>query len=305
MRRSIIKSESHVYPEDVNTLTIGKHFFYLQAKYSIEYIYDTDPTRELLIDLKERGADLFTFIQRSFIRRGQEYSFPSEDESISLLKINSFDDWWRVQINKKVRNMVRKAGKKGIKVKLAKINENFIKSAQRIYNETPIRQGRRYIGYGLSLVAVRNKFKNLQKSEVLGAYYNDELIGLLWIAYGDRAARIRSFVSLVKHRDKAPNNALMAEAVKRCLERDFHFLVYEKMGYLPGLDSFKEQNGFKRCTIKRYYVPLSKKGTLAIKLGVHKEIQYSLPPKIGRALLPMYSFISRAIPSIIWRRVAK
>ena len=151
---------------------------------------------------------------------------------------------------------------------------------------------------------MREKFSNLSKSEVLGAYYNGELVGLLWMVYGDTVARIRSFVSLIKHREKAPNNALMAEGVKRCSERGFRSIVYEKMGYLPGLDSFKMHNGFKECVVPRYYVPLSNKGMLAIKLRVHKEIQYSLSPRISRALLPICSLASRAVPSNIWRHIA-
>jgi hypothetical protein len=304
MKTLVVKSGSNENPEDINTLTIGKRFFYLQAKYSLEYIYDTDITKELLIDLKERGVDLFAFVQRSFLRFGQKYSFPREDESISLLKINSFDEWWRFQIRKDERNRVRNAERKGIVIKLAEIDENFIRSSQRIYNETPIRQGRRYTGYGLSLAAVREKFSNLSKSEVLGAYYDGELVGLLWMVYGDRVARIRSFVSLIKHRDKSPNNALMSEGVKRCSERGFRFIVYEKMGYLPGLDSFKMHNGFRECVVPRYYVPLSKKGMLAIKLRVHREVQYSLSPRISRGLLPIYSLASQAIPPSIWQRLS-
>lgn len=116
----IVKNGSHEYPEDVITITLGKRLFYVQAKHSIEYLYDTDVTKELLIDLKNIGVDLFTFVQRSFLGFGQEYSFPSEDESISLLRINSFDEWWRFQIRKEERNLVRKAERKGIAIKLIK-----------------------------------------------------------------------------------------------------------------------------------------------------------------------------------------
>jgi hypothetical protein len=295
---------SHEYPEDVNTLNIGKRFFYFQAKCSIEYIHDVDITGDLLIDLKERGVDLFSFVQRSFLGFEQRYSFPVEDESISLLKIDSFDHWLRFQIRSYERNRIRRAERKGIVIKLAEINGNFIRNSQRIYNETPIRQGRRYTGYGLSLAAIREKFSNLSKSEVLGAYYNSELVGLLWMVYGDRVARIKSFVSLISHRDKSPNNALMAEAVKRCSEKSFRFIIYEKMGYLPSLDSFKIHNGFRECLVPRYYVPLSRKGMLAIKLRVHKEVQYSLPPRISRALLPIYSLASWAIPPSIWQHLS-
>ncbi|MGA3192908.1 MAG: hypothetical protein ABSD73_10425 [Candidatus Bathyarchaeia archaeon] len=304
MRTLIVNSGSHEYPEDTNVLTVGKRFFYLQAKYSLGYIYEADITNETFMDLKKKGVDLFTFAERSFLRSGQNRAFPCENDSISLLEINSFEDWWRFQIKKDVRNRIRNAERKGIVINLAEIDENFVIGAQRIYNETPIRQGRRYAGYGLNLATLRAKFSNLSKSEVLGAYYDGGLVGLLWMVYGDRVVEIRSFVSLIKHRNKSPNNALMAEGLKRCSKKGFRFIVYGKMGYLPSLDSFKMDNGFRECVIPRYYVPLSKKGMLAIKLRVHKELQYSLSPRISRALLPLYSLASKAFPPNIWQRLS-
>jgi hypothetical protein len=301
----IVKSGSHEYPEDVVTFTIGKNFFYQQAKHSIEYLYDVNITKDLLIDLKEAGADLLTFVQRTFLNSGKRYGRPfwSEDEPIALLNITSFDKWWNFQIRSEERNRTRKALKKGITVKIAKIDTDFVRSAQRIYNETPIRQGRKYTGYGLSLKNVKEKFNNLNESEVHGAYYNGELVGLLWMIYGDSVARIKSFVSLTKHRDKAPNNALLTEAVKRAYEKNFRFVVYEKMGYLPSLDLFKAHNGFREHIVLRYYLPLSRKGVLAMKLGAYKGIQYFSSPRASRALLPAYSLATRIIPLSILQRL--
>jgi hypothetical protein len=227
-----------------------------------------------------------------------------EDEIIGLLQISSFDNWWKLQIRKKERNMVRRAEKKGVIVRPVRIDEDFIRGAHEIYNETPIRQGRRYIGYGISLADVRRKFSNLRRSEVLGAYGDkNRLMGLLWIIYGDRAARIGSFVSVTSQRDVSPNNALMAELARRCCEKGFHFIIYERMGYLPSLDSFKRHNGFKGYAIPRYYVPLSKKGALALKLGVHKGIEHALPPRLSRALLPAYSLATRVMPLRILEKI--
>jgi hypothetical protein len=91
---------------------------------------------------------------------------------------------------------------------------------------------------------------------------------------------------------------------KDVVKEVFVFIVYEKMGYLPGLDLFRISNGFRKCIVPRYYVSLSKKGMLAIKLRVHREIQYSLPTKISRALLPIHSLASQAIPPSIWQRLS-
>jgi hypothetical protein len=290
------------YPSDTVTLVIRKRFFYRKAEYSLDYLYDSDPTTELLVDLKKRQVDLFTFVERSFIQHEHKYLISNENESIAVLRISSFDDWWNFQINKKARNLVRKAEKIGVRLELVEVNEDFIRGTQRIYNETPIRGGRRYGAYGMNLAYLRKSFMNLQRSDIIGAYYKDELIGFTWVVYGDRVARIKVFMSLIKHRNKAPNNLLMAEAIRRCCKRGFHFLVYEKMGYLQGLDSFKVQNGFKTCITIRYFVPLSNRGMLAMKFRIHKDIAYSLSPSVVRALLPTYSVITRVIPLVVWNR---
>ena len=301
----VIEAGNHRYPEDIDTIIFGKHFFYLQAQHSLEYLYDPKISKELINNLINNRVDLFTFVQRDFLGFDCKYSFPKDNESVSLLKLNSFDEWWKFQVRKEERNLVRKAEKKGIGVRLVKIDEDFVRGSLRIYNETPIRQGRRYSGYGLSLAAVNEKFSNLKSSDVFGAYYSDELVGLLWLVYGDSVVRIRSFVSLVEHRDKSPNNALMAEGVRRCCEKGFHFMIYEKMGYLPSLDLFKLHNGFRQFIVPRYYVPLSSRGLLAVKFGMQRGIQYSLPPKISRTLLPIYSLASRAIPQSIWGHLSE
>jgi hypothetical protein len=299
MRTPIVKSRSRAYPSDVLTLVIGRRLFYQKAQYSIEYICDTEPTSELLIDLKKKGVDLLSFVQRSFLGSVPSFSFPSETEVIGLLRITSFDNWWRFQIGKKVRERIRGADKKGVKVKLVEPDEDFFRGALDIYNETPIRQGLRYSGYGLSLGSVRDKFKGLERSDILGAYFEGKLIGFVWIVYGDKVASIESYVSLIEYRNKAPNNILMAETVRRCSEKGFTFLWYARMGYLQGLDSFRKHNGFIASPNPRYFVPLSAKGVLAVKLRLHKGLEYALPAKMVRTVMPVYSLANRLIPSSV------
>jgi len=296
----IAQKGNNDYPEDVNVLLLSKRIFYCHAQFSIEYIEDNNPTKDLLNNLKNKGVDLFTFVQRRFMKDVQRYPFPNEVDPIALLKITSYEDWWRFQIRSEERNRVRKAEKKGIKVETVEIDEDFINGAYKIWSETPIRQGRRYIGYGISRAALKRKFERLRNSDVFGAYYNDELVGALWLVYGDRVARIRQFVSMIQHRDKAPNNALMAAAVSRCCEKGFHFIVYEKMGYLPNLDAFKIHNGFKRVLIPRYYIPLSERGEWVIRFGMTRDMEHFFAPRIVRSLLPVYNLVSRVTPERVW-----
>ena len=59
----------------------------------------------------------------------------------------------------------------------------------------------------------------MKGSEVIGVYFGDELVGLIWISYGDKVAAINSFLSLLTHRNKFPNDVFIAEAVRRCQEK--------------------------------------------------------------------------------------
>jgi hypothetical protein len=284
-------------PEMVNSLGIGKRWFYSFAQYPVplEHIWDIEPDKVFLRSLSTKGIDLFSFIQRTFLGdKLRKYLFYSNFEPIGLLRLSSFDEWLKLT-KYNARRYIRKGAKLGVTAELANIDERFIRSALRIYNETPIRQGRKYSGYGLTIGDLKNKFVNMENSEVLGAYFKNELIGLLWISYGHKVAAFRSFLSLIKYRDKYPNNVLLAESVKRCCEKGFQFLTYGNMGYLPNLDFFKSSHGFRIFLVPRYYVPLSTKGQLAIRLKVCRPLEHSFPRKLIPALLPLYNFVSKGI----------
>jgi hypothetical protein len=82
-------------------------------------------------------------------------------------------------------------------------------------------------------------------------------------------------VSMVGHRDKAPTNALIAQAVRSCVERGIPYLFYSHFAYgkkqRDRLSDFKEHNGFQRVDLPRYYVPLTPIGAIALRLGLHHQ----------------------------------
>jgi hypothetical protein len=302
------KAASQMDKKDATTFSIGKRWFYSVASYPFDYISDVDFSNELLLSLARKGVDLFTFVHRTFLFESANvvYPFRREFENIAILQINSYDEWWKKTIKKRERQSVNKSIKVGVEVKETEVNYDFLKGVQRIYNETPFREGRRYSGYGQSIEVLKKKFEDIGDSDIIGAYLNRQLIGLLWVTYGDRAAMFRSFVSLLEHRDKCPNNALISEAVRRCDKRHFQFLVYgNKYGFLPSLDRFREHQGFQKFPLPRYYVPLTTAGQLAIKLGVHRKIEYMLPMTIERALLKIYNYSSHLIPPGIWYKLGE
>ena len=192
-----------------------------------------------------------------------------------MLEIKSYDDWWQ-EIGKKTRNIVRKAEKSGIKVSIVEPSDKLAEGIWKIYNETPIRQGRAFTHYGESLQTVKKNIHDEKNNTFISAYIGEELVGFIQLAYGDQIAIVSNLLSMQVHWDKSVNNALLAKAVEVCASKGQKWLMYGRMGNHPSLDKFKGNNGFAKVKIARYYIALSRKGRLAIRLGLQKELRDSL-----------------------------
>ena len=90
---------------------------------------------------------------------------------------------------------------------------------------------------------------------------------------------LMKIVSMISQRDKAPTNALIAKAVEICAEKKMTRLTYSVWGKRPGLNEFKEANGFKPEPVPRYFVPLNVRGKLALALGMHRPLKDRIPDK--------------------------
>ena len=77
-----------------------------------------------------------------------KYTYPSESDSVAALPIDTYDKWWKQQINDKTRNMVRKAGKKEVAIRIVGFDDKLVEGIAEIYNESPLRQGKRFRHYG-------------------------------------------------------------------------------------------------------------------------------------------------------------
>ena len=296
---SLIQTSESKYERQLPLPGIERRWFYKVAQYfePDEHTRDIYPDKALLDALRAKRVDLFSFIERSFLNRSThlELGFYGCTETIGLLRIQGFEAWLK-SLPGRERTAIRKA-ERTLKTRLVNVDEEFIQSAFRIYNETPIRQCRRYTGFGMTLQDIRLKFSNLQTSKIIGTYFDNKLIGLMWVELGDQVAAMMSFISLISQRNKNPNNALIAGVVKLCSEKGYHYLTYGNMGYNPGLDFFKKNNGFRRVAVSRYFVPLSSKGQLAIKLKLCQSIERSFSPTLTRALVPFYNSVNRALPT--------
>ena len=279
---------------ELQTLLTNKKIFVRTAKDAKEYLKDIIPKREFLEKIAERGIDIFTFIERGWLRANQEVSdsWARTKDNISLLEVETFQTWWQ-KIGKKTRNMVRKAEKRGIVTKIVQPSGKIAKGIWQIHNETPIRQHRAYLHYGVALQRVTRGLLAAKASTFVGAFLQDELVGFEQIAFGDKVAVIHQILSMQEHFDKAVNNSLLAKAVKICASKKIRWLVYGRMGNHPSLDKFKHNNGFNRFTLNRYFIPLSRKGKIAIRIGFHRDIRDILPKSMKRFLIPIYNWLSR------------
>jgi len=272
-----------------------------KSRHVYEFLYDVRPNKEILDFLSLKGVDLFSFVTRDFIRAEECLLYPHLMDNIALLKIDTYETWWNDQITKKTRNMIRKSEKSGVRVfafrKVEEIKDDILIGIWKIYNETPIRQNRYFQNYGISLPEVSTiKEKISDKMELYCAYHNDEIIGFSEVMLGDRVAQISQILSLTKHFDKSPNNALLATIFNRCAKNGYPYVIYGRMGLAhPSLTKFKEANGFRRFNLTRYFVPITHKGSVAIRLGLHRQIRDIVPEKIKFSLLPLYEFISRTL----------
>ena len=255
------------------------------AKLEQEWCDDAgDP--KILADALRKTADvpdILTFTQRLPDLEPQ-YGYQMELDALAVLPIKSYGFWWEKQIERQARNKIRKAQKKGVIVRPTDFDDKLIHGMTSIFNETPIRQGRHFLHYGKNFETIKRQFSRfLFREEIFGAYLGEELVGFIFLADAGRYAFLGQIISKIAYRDLAPNNALLAKAVERCAERGFPYLVYA-LWLDDSLGDFKRSNGFRRFDIPRYFVPLTKKGKLALKLGLHRGWKEAVPKQISRLL---------------------
>ncbi len=250
-----------------------------------EFLEDPEPMLEGLRTCGHR-TDLFTFTQK-LPETTPKYAYPMEWANFAAVPVTTFEHWWNKQIRFEARNRARQAEKKGVMLREVPFDQALVKGIWEIYNEAPVRQGKRYAHYGKDLATVyREEATFLDSSFFIGAFLGDRLIGFVKLtANGTRSqANLMNIVSTIEHRDKAPTNALIAHSVRLCAERGISYLVYQSYSYgkkeWDGLMKFKQVNGFERFDVPRYYVPLTSWGRSAFRLGLHHRLVDRLPESV-------------------------
>ena len=230
--------------------------------------------------------DLFTFMQR-LPDTSPKYKYPREQDNFAVIPISTFEHWWTKQIGFKARNKARQAEKKGVFFREVPFDKELVRGIWHIYNESPVRQGRPFAHYGKDVETVyREEATYLDYSVFIGAFLDEQLIGFVKMVIDETGtqAGLMNIVSMIRHRDKAPTNALVVEAVRACEARKISYLVYSNFVYgkkqPDSVADFKERNGFLRIDVPRYYVPLTLLGHLAFRSRLHHSLVDRLPEPV-------------------------
>jgi hypothetical protein len=256
-----------------------------------KYTFPEDP-ETFITGLRNCGrrVDLFTFMQK-LPDTTSRYAYPMELDNLAVLRVTTFENWWNNQIRSYPRNRARQAGKRGVELREVPYGEELVQGICGIYNETPVRQGKRFPHYGMTPERARRYAGTfLDQSIYIGAFLGDTMIGFVKLTMDEsrNQACLVHILSMVEHKDKAPTNALIAQAVKSCAEHNISYLVYEHFTYGnkvgDSLSHFKEVNGFERVDIPRYWVPLTPIGRMALRLELHHRLADRIPESVAGKL---------------------
>jgi hypothetical protein len=243
-------------------------------------------------------ADVFTFTQRP-PEVTPRYDYHWEWDNWATIPTTSFKDWWE-NLPQVSRKNVRRSARRGVVVKVIPFDDNLVRGVHRIYNSIRVRDGRLFWHYGEDVETVRQGLATYpDRSEFIGAYWNGELIGFLKMVYVDHMATIFHIISMDEHYDKRPQNALIAKAAEVCEQKGISHLIYGKFVYgnkrRSSLVEFKRRNGFQQVNFPRYYVPLSLRGDLFIRLRLYRGFTGLVPEPILHVLLSCRAWFYKTI----------
>ena len=246
---------------------------------------------DLFISQLKRGglnADIFTFSQR-LPHTTPKFSYHMEWDNFAVIPITTYTDWFKNRVESSVQRAIRKAAKNGIAVRQAELDDEFIQGIVNINNDTPIRQGRTFWHFQKSFEEVKHEHLTYAERNIfLGAYLEGELIGYMRMVRIDKVASVIQLLTMTKHYDKRPANALIAKAVELCEQKGMSHLMYCNYVYKDpksSLTEFKKRSGFEQLLLPRYYIPLTLKGKIALKLGLHRGLGQQIPEPVFKQLL--------------------
>ncbi len=226
-------------------------------------------------------ADIFTFAQSIHQLNPKFTQYHMEWDNFAAICLTSYEAWWK-GLSQDSRRNVRAAEKRGVKVTIAPLDDDLVLGIKGVYDEVPVRQGFPNKHYQEDFETVkRNNSTFLGRDAFLAAEADGELIGFIQLVYVDKTARIMQIVSKMAHFDKRPASALVAKAVEISCQKGLTHFTYGKYSYgkkeSSPLTEFKRRMGFQKLSYPRYYIPLTPRGKMALKLRLHLGVKNLLP----------------------------
>jgi hypothetical protein len=228
-------------------------------------------------------ADVFSFVQKLPDIK-PKYDYPMEWESVAAVRVQNFKEWWE-NLPQETRKNVRRAEKRGVVISVRQLEDSLLQDLFILNNDSPVRQGKVFTHYGKTLEQVRKDQRDfLDRSDYICAYHGEELIGVVKLVYRGDVASILTFLPKASHNDKRPANAMIAKVVELCEQKGIPFLTYGMFNYGNKKDTplreFKIRNGFQEMLVPRFFVPLTWRGAISVKLGLHRGLIGMLPHSI-------------------------
>jgi hypothetical protein len=255
-----------------------------------------DP-QTFLADLKSSGlkADVFTFFQRPpDVTPRHPYRF--DWQNYAAVPITTFNEWWE-SLPQEARKNTRRSAKRGVTVKVVPFDDELVRGIHALCNETPVRQGRPFWHYGKDFETIKRLHATyLERSDFIGAYFENKLIGFIKLVYVDRLALIFHILAFNDHYDKRPMNALITKAMEVCAQKGVGYFVYGQYVYgnksQSSLVEFKRRNGFQQIDFPTYYIPLTWKGRIYCALRLYRGAVGLLPEPVLRRLLAVRDWVN-------------
>jgi hypothetical protein len=246
----------------------------------------------------ELRADVFTFAQRP-PEITPKYDYHWEWDNWAAIPTTCFKEWWE-NLPQEARKNVRRSTRRGLVIKVVEFDEDLVNGVFRIYNHTAVKDGRLFWHFGKSFETIKRELATyLDRSEFIGAYWNEELIGFIKMVYVDRVATLMHIISMNEHHDKRPMNALIAKAAELCEQKGISQLIYGKFIYgnkrRSSLVEFKRRNGFEQVNFPRYYVPLTLRGEVFVRLRLYRDLNALIPEPILQPLLSLRAWYYKTI----------
>lgn len=221
-------------------------------------------------------ADIFTFVRDVF--DDVNYSYYQEPANLSVLPVTTYEQWWE-GVGYKTRNKLRKGLKSGVEYRLVTLDDDLARGVQGIYNESPIRQGRKFYHYGKTVAAIKEELSSfLERSIMIGAFFEGELIGFMKLFEGNKVLRTIHIIAKLKHRDKNVMDILILKGVELCSERKAAYLQYGSWAD-GGIGVFREKHGFQCISVPRYFAPLNLRGRLFLRCKLHRSLRELMPQR--------------------------